>query len=199
MLTLLLLIIPLCGVISLSTAAFQKFFVNDLMEIKIIALTTSIINIIISLIILIFYDFSVNHFQFLQDFDKVKFCDFYSGLDGISIYFVLVTTIITPIALLSNWSSIKVTVRAYAIIILLLETLLLAVFLLLDVFLFYVFFESILPPLFILIGLFGSNERVRASFYLFLYTFILKCIKAKYRVNPKTLVIKVIREILLPA
>nr|YP_009582597.1 NADH dehydrogenase subunit 4 [Dactylellina haptotyla]QBL01982.1 NADH dehydrogenase subunit 4 [Dactylellina haptotyla] len=142
------------------------------MEIKIIALTTSIINVIISLIILIFYDFSLNHFQFLQDFDKVKFCDFYSGLDGISIYFVLVTTIITPIALLSNWSSIKVTVRAYAIIILLLETLLLAVFLLLDVFLFYIFFESILPPLFILIGLFGSNERVRASFYLFLYTLL---------------------------
>nr|YP_009663725.1 NADH dehydrogenase subunit 4 [Dactylella tenuis]QCW06864.1 NADH dehydrogenase subunit 4 [Dactylella tenuis] len=171
-LTLLLLFVPLSGVICLSTAAFQKFFVNDHMEIKIIALTTSIINIIISLIILIFYDFSLNHFQFLQDFDKVKFCDFYSGLDGISIYFVLVTTIITPIALLSNWSSIKVTVRAYAIIILLLETLLLAVFLLLDVFLFYIFFESILPPLFILIGLFGSNERVRASFYLFLYTLL---------------------------
>jgi hypothetical protein len=166
------------------------------MEIKIIALTTSIINIIISLIIFIFYDFSLNHFQFLQDFDKVKFCDFYSGLDGISVYFVLVTTIITPIALLSNWNSIKVTVRAYAIIILLLETLLLAVFLLLDVFLFYIFFESILPPLFILIGLFGSNERVRASFYLFLYTFILKCTKAKHRVNPKVLVTKVIREIL---
>nr|YP_010608768.1 NADH dehydrogenase subunit 4 [Drechslerella dactyloides]WAN89848.1 NADH dehydrogenase subunit 4 [Drechslerella dactyloides] len=145
---------------------------NEQMEIKIIALTTSIINVIISLIILIFYDFSLNHFQFLQDFDKVKFCDFYSGLDGISIYFVLVTTIITPIALLSNWNSRKLTIRAYAIIILLLETLLLAVFLLLDVFLFYVFFESILPPLFILIGLFGSNERVRASFYLFLYTLL---------------------------
>lgn len=196
----LLLIVPLTGVICLSTAAFQKFFVNDHMEIKIIALTTSLINIIISLIILIFYDFSLNHFQFLQDFDKVKFCDFYSGLDGISIYFVLVTTIITPIALLSNWSSIKVTARAYAIIILLLETLLLAVFLLLDVFLFYIFFESILPPLFILIGLFGSNERVRASFYLFLYTLLpLKCVKAKYRGNPKALVIKVIKEILLLA
>ena len=102
MLTLLLLFVPLSGVIALSTAAFQKFFVNDQSEIKLIALTASIINIIISLIILIFYDFSLNHFQFLQDFDKVKFCDFYSGLDGISIYFVLVTTIITPIALLSN-------------------------------------------------------------------------------------------------
>jgi len=118
------------------------------------------------------YNFSSNHFQFTQDVDEVHFCDFYSGVDGLSIYFALVTAIITPIALLSNWNSIKVTVRAYVIIMLLLETLLLAVFLLLDIFLFYVFFESILPPLFILIGLFGSNEKVRASFYLFLYTLL---------------------------
>jgi NADH-ubiquinone oxidoreductase chain 4 len=92
------------------------------------------------------YNFSSNHFQFTQDVDEVHFCDFYSGVDGLSIYFALVTAIITPIALLSNWNSIKVTVRAYVIIMLLLETLLLAVFLLLDIFLFYVFFESILPP-----------------------------------------------------
>lgn len=55
---------------------------------------------------------------------------------------------------------------------LLLETLLLAVFMVLDIFLFYIFFESILPPLFILIGLFGSSNKVRASFYLFLYTLL---------------------------
>jgi NADH-ubiquinone oxidoreductase chain 4 len=55
---------------------------------------------------------------------------------------------------------------------LLLETLLLAVFLMLDVLLFYIFFETILPPLFILIGVFGSNNRVRASFYFFLYTLL---------------------------
>jgi len=82
---------------------------------------------------------------------------------------------------------------------LLLETLLLAVFLVLDILLFYIFFESILPPLFILIGLFGSNNRVRASFYLFLYTFFLKCKRAKHRGSPKTLVTKVIREILILA
>jgi len=62
--------------------------------------------------------------------------------------------------------------KSYLIIILLLETLLLAVFLVLDVLLFYIFFESILPPLFILIGLFGSSNKVRASFYIFLYTLL---------------------------
>jgi len=86
--------------------------------------------------------------------------------------------------------------KSYLIIILLLETLLLAVFLVLDVLLFYIFFESILPPLFILIGLFGSSNKVRASFYIFLYTFILKCKRAKYRGSPKALVTKVVKETL---
>ena len=82
---------------------------------------------------------------------------------------------------------------------LLLETLLIAVFLVLDILLFYIFFESILPPLFLLIGLFGSSNKVRASFYLFLYTFNLKCKRTKHRGTPKALVTKVIREILLLA
>ena len=85
---------------------------------------------------------------------------------------------------------------SFIIIILLLETLLLAVFLVLDILLFYVFFESILPPLFILIGLYGSSNKVRASFYLFLYTLTQQCKRAKHRENPKALVTKVIREIL---
>jgi len=98
--------------------------------------------------------------------------DVYLGVDGISIYFVLLTTIIMPIAILSNWNSITENVKSYLIIMLLLETLLLAVFLVLDILLFYIFFESILPPLFLLIGLFGSSNKVRASFYLFLYTLL---------------------------
>ena len=77
-----------------------------------------------------------------------------------------------PISLLSNWSSISENIKSYLIIILLLETLLLAVFIVLDILLFYIFFESILPPLFLLIGIFGSSNRVRASFYLFLYTLL---------------------------
>ena len=76
---------------------------------------------------------------------------------------------------------------------LLLETLLLAVFLVLDVLLFYIFFESILPPLFLLIGLFGSSNKVRASFYLFLYTLPKQCKRTKHRENPKALVTKVVR------
>ena len=68
-------------------------------------------------------------------------------------YFVLLTTIIMPISLLSNWSSTTENVKSYVVIILLLETLLIGVFLVLDILLFFIFFESILPPLFILIGI----------------------------------------------
>ena len=90
-------------------------------------------------------------------------------MDGISIYFILLTTTIIPISLLSNWTSISKNVESYVIIILLLETLLLAVFLVLDILLFYIFFESILPPLFILIGIFGSDNRVKANISSIIY------------------------------
>ena len=77
---------------------------------------------------------------------------------------------------------------------LLLETLLLIVFMASDIMLFYIFFESILPPLFLLIGIFGSDNKVSASYYLFLYTFNLKCKRAKDRGSPKALVTKVVKE-----
>ena len=158
------------GVFTISTGMSYELSFLNIRRIKTIALATSIVNLIVSLVIFILFDFSSNQFQFVQEYHEISSFDFYLGLDGLSIYFVLLTTIITPIALLSNWNSINENVRSFVIIILLLESLLLAVFLVLDILLFYIFFESILPPLFILIGLFGSSNKVRASFYLFLYT-----------------------------
>ena len=174
-----LLLIPLLGIFVISTSNVYVGTTGETsahssslksLNIKNIALFTSLINLFISLIIFILFDFSSNQFQFVQEYHEVSSFDFYLGLDGLSIYFVLLTTIITPIALLSNWTSITDNVKSFVIIILLLESLLLTVFLVLDILLFYIFFESILPPLFILIGLFGSSNKVRASFYLFLYT-----------------------------
>ena len=172
MLLLLLLLIPIVGIFLISTGMSYDYSALNLKRIKFIALTTSILNLFVSLIIFIFFDFSSNQFQFVQEYHQISSFDFYLGVDGLSIYFVLLTTIIIPISLLSNWTSISENIRAYVIILLLLETLLLTVFLVLDILLFYIFFESILPPLFILIGLFGSSNRVRASFYLFLYTLL---------------------------
>nr|QQY98352.1 NADH dehydrogenase subunit 4 [Blumeria graminis f. sp. tritici] len=165
---LLLLFTPLFGIFLIT---ISRYFAVKKFE-KRIALITTIINLLVSLVIFILFDKSINEFQlpFVQEYHNLSSYDLYLGIDGISIYFVLLTTIISPIALLSNWYSIDLNVKSFVIIILLLESLLLAVFLVLDLLMFYIFFESILPPLFILIGLYGSNNKVRASFYLFLYT-----------------------------
>ena len=196
MLTSYLLIIPIIGIFVIYSLpvnqkiAVQSIDENNLNEeelisnssynksnsnvklIKTIALTTSIINLIVSLFMFLVFDFSSNQFQFVQESYQISSFDFYLGVDGLSIYFVLLTTFIMPIALLANWTSISENTKSYVIIILLLETLLLACFLVLDILLFYIFFESVLPPLFILIGLFGSSEKIRASFYIFLYTLL---------------------------
>lgn len=169
--SLLLLITPLIGIglITIETNYGLSLF-NEI-KIKSIALLTSIINLIISLVMFIIFDFSSKSYSFIEEHYQISYFDIYLGVDGLSIYFVLLTTIIMPIAILSNWNSItSKNVLSFVVIMLLLETLLLAVFLVLDVLLFYIFFESILPPLFLLIGLFGSSNKVRASFYLFLYT-----------------------------
>jgi NADH-ubiquinone oxidoreductase chain 4 len=169
MLLLSLLLTPILGVITLFINKDKELSAAN---IKWIALTASVLNFFIALVIFILFDFSTNQFQFVQEYHEISYFDLYLGVDGLSIYFILLTTLIIPISLVSNWKSITKDIQSYVIIILLLESLLLAVFLVLDILLFYIFFESILPPLFILIGVFGSDNRVKASFYLFLYTLL---------------------------
>lgn len=171
--SLLLLLIPLIGISIVTIEANYGLSLINEIKIKSIALTTSIVNLAVSLVMFILFDFSSKQFQFIEEHYEISYFDIYLGVDGLSIYFVLLTTIIMPIAILSNWNSIQSkNVLSFVVIMLLLETLLLAVFLVLDILLFYIFFESILPPLFLLIGLFGSSNKVRASFYLFLYTLL---------------------------
>lgn len=169
-----LLVIPIVGIVVIITDFVSNFTnkISKVQQAKQVAILTSVFNLIISLAIFMLFDFSSNQFQFVQESYKIVNYSIYLGLDGLSIYFVLLTTIISPVALLSNWVSVSENVKSNVIIMLLLETLLLAVFLVLDILLFYIFFESILPPLFLLIGLFGSDNKVRASFYLFLYTLL---------------------------
>lgn len=171
--SLLLLLVPLIGISFVTIEANYGLSLVNNIKIKSIALITSIINLVISLVMFILFDFSSKQFQFIEEHYQISYFDIYLGVDGLSIYFILLTTIIMPVAILSNWNSIQSkNVLSFVVIMLLLETLLLAVFLVLDILLFYIFFESILPPLFLLIGLFGSSNKVRASFYLFLYTLL---------------------------
>jgi NADH:ubiquinone oxidoreductase subunit 4 (subunit M) len=101
MLLLSLLLIPIVGIFIISISMSYDLYINT-KHIKCVALTTSILNFFVSLIIFILFDFSSNQFQFVQEYHEINSLDFYLGIDGLSIYFVLLTTIIIPIALLSN-------------------------------------------------------------------------------------------------
>ena len=102
MLLMFLLLIPIIGIFIISTGMFDELSAINIKRIKFIALTTSIVNLFVSLIIFILFDFSSNQFQFVQEYHEISSFDFYLGVDGLSIYFILLTTIIMPISLLSN-------------------------------------------------------------------------------------------------
>jgi NADH-ubiquinone oxidoreductase chain 4 len=160
-------LLPLLGIIFLSS--INRTRINN---IKTFSLFISILTLCVSLLMYIFFDNSNVDYQFIQEITEINGLNIYIGIDGISIYFILLTTFITPIVILSNWYSISDNIKTYMILILLLEMLLIFVFLVLNIFLFYIFFESTLIPLFLLIGIYGSYNKVRASFYLFLYTLL---------------------------
>lgn len=164
-----LLIIPLLGSFALLPIAEGTVAGDSRM--KRIALFTALVNFVLSIVLWGEFDSSATQYQFVQEFNNLSFCHFHIGIDGISLYFVLLTTFITPICILSNWSNIKAGIKYFLIAFLLLETLLIAVFVVLDLMLFYIFFESVLIPLFLIVGIWGGSEnRIRAAFLLFLYT-----------------------------
>jgi NADH-ubiquinone oxidoreductase chain 4 len=166
-----LILLPLLGTLVILTYSDKSYSQNS-NTLRVFALTVTVIDLILSLVIWFLFDNSSKHFQFIQEHYTVGYYDFYLGLDGLSIYFVLLTTLIAPISIISNWKSINTKVSYFLVIMLLLESALLLIYCVLDILMFYIFFESILAPLFILIGFFGSTDKIRASFYFFLYTFL---------------------------
>jgi NADH-ubiquinone oxidoreductase chain 4 len=160
----LLLIIPIIGSIVMLPISNKE-------NLKKIALITSLINLLVSILVWIQFDPNTTQYQFVYEFNQLSFCHLNIGIDGISLYFILLTTFITPIAILSNYNNITNNLKYFLISFLILETLQLAVFLVLDLLLFYIFFESVLPILFLIIIIYGSGEkRIRSAFLFFLYT-----------------------------
>lgn len=107
MLLMLLLLVPITGVFLITTTMSSNESDHsstnlNLKRIKVTGLITSIVNLFISLIVFLLFNFSSNQFQFVQEYHSISSFDFYLGVDGISIYFVLLTTIIMPLAILSN-------------------------------------------------------------------------------------------------
>ena len=165
----LLLIIPIIG--SLFILSIQENTLNSNYQMRTIAISTSLINLLISIFLWLNFDSNTTQFQFVSEFDYLTFGHLNFGIDGISLYFVLLTTFITPIAIISNAYNINSNLKFFLISFLILETLQLALFLILDLLLFYIFFESVLPILFIIIIVYGSGEfRFRSANLFFLYT-----------------------------
>ena len=137
-----------------------------------VALWTSLITFLLSLLIWVNFDSASTAFQFEETAVWVPSLGigYHMGVDGISVFFVLLSTLLTPICILASWDAITKHVREYMIAFLVLETLMVGMFCALDLFLFYVFFEGVLIPMFIIIGVWGGARRVYSAFKFFLYT-----------------------------
>jgi NADH-ubiquinone oxidoreductase chain 4 len=165
----LLLLIPLIG--SLLLLTIPENSIENKIRMKRITLISMLINFIISIYIWLEFDSSTNQYQFVYEFIDLSYCHLNIGIDGISLFFVLLTTFISPIAILSNYNNIDNNLKYFLISFLLLETLQIGVFIVLDLILFYIFFESVLPILFLIIIIYGSGEaRIRSALLFFLYT-----------------------------
>ena len=158
-----------------SIGALFLFFINskNINGIKYVSLFVSIINFLISIYLWLIFDQSSYEFQFVESRVWIKdFINYKVGVDGISILFIILTTFITPLCILSVNSSIKNRLKEFLIAILLMETLMIGVFCSLDLVIFYLFFEGGLIPMFLIIGIWGGERRVYSAFKFFLFTLL---------------------------
>ncbi len=140
---------------------------------KYVALFISLANFLLSLYLWFVFDKSSTQFQFVENRDWLTgYINYKVGIDGISILFILLTTFITPICIISVNSTITKRLKDFLIAILLMETLMIGVFCSLDLVVFYLFFEAGLIPMFLIIGIWGGEKRVYSAFKFFLYTLL---------------------------
>lgn len=164
--------LPLVGVVFI-------FFIRGKDEeigrnVKLVALYTSLFTLILSLYLFFNFDPTNSGLQFVEKhqwFDDLNIF-YHMGVDGLSIFFVLLAALLTPICILCSWETIKTNIREYMICFLILETFMIGMFLAQDFLLFYIFFEAVLLPMYIIIGVWGGPRRIYASFKFFLYTLL---------------------------
>nr|AXI97809.1 NADH dehydrogenase subunit 4 [Gracilaria vermiculophylla] len=142
---------------------------------RLIALNIACLTFLLSLFLWIQFDSTTSLFQFSSTYNWIPSINLYYtiGIDGISLFFILLTTLLTVLCVLVSWGSVQTLVKEYLICFLLLEFFLIQVFCVLDLLWFYIFFESVLIPMFLIVGIWGSRERkIRAAYQFFLYTLI---------------------------
>lgn len=165
-----IIILPLIGVFFLTIIPSSNKYM-----LKITALQFSCLTLIFSLLLWVFFNHATCKFQFLNKLFWIPNLNFNLtlGIDGISLFFIILTALLIPLCLLVSWNSVNHNLKEFLILFLIMEMFLLIVFSVLDLLLFYVFFESVLIPMFLIIGIWGSRERkIRAAYFFFLYTLL---------------------------
>ncbi len=152
---------------------FQKSNQNQYQSSKYVALFISLANFLLSLYLWYIFDPSIHSFQFVEDRQWIiGLVNYKIGIDGISILFILLTTFITPLCIISVNRTVKIKLKDFLIAILISESLMIGVFCSLDLVIFYLFFEGGLIPMFLIIGIWGGDRRVYSAFKFFLYTLL---------------------------
>ncbi len=165
-----LILLPLLGALFIF---FSKSKSNTQLTSKYLALFVSFANFILSLYLWHLFDPSTSEFQFLEERSWIKgFINYKVGIDGISILFIILTTFISSLCVVSVNNTIKNRLKEFLIAILLMESLMIGVFCSLDLVVFYLFFEGGLIPMFLIIGIWGGERRVYSAFKFFLYTLL---------------------------
>ena len=166
-----LILLPLVG--SLFILFVKSDSSNNYQSSKYVALFTSFVNFLISIYLWYSFDNSISEFQFIEDKQWLRgFVNYKVGIDGISILFILLTTLITPLSIISINNSISSRLKEFLIAMLVMESLMIGVFCSLDLVIFYLFFEGGLIPMFLIIGIWGGSRRVYSAFKFFLFTLL---------------------------
>ena len=164
--------LPLTGVLFLMLIRGNEVAVAA--NARLVALWVSGFTFLLSLYLYIGFDPEIMGYQFEERADWItgSGISYHLGIDGISMPFILLATFLTPLSILASWKSITCRVRDYMIAFLVLEVMMVGMFASLDMLMFYLFFEGVLIPMFIIIGVWGGAERVYAAFKFFLYTLL---------------------------
>lgn len=186
-----LILTPLAGALLLTT--MREDSTQAVSRVKQTALLASVVAFAVAMLLWLQFDSASSELQFTVKYaafphdsfnvdtgvgsvnvsNNTSYFNMHLGLDGLSLYFVLLTAFTMPICVLASWSNVQHSVKSYMIALLVLQSLLTTAFVVQDLLLFYVFFEAVLVPLFVLVGVWGASaDRVRAAFLLFLYTLL---------------------------
>lgn len=164
-----IIFLPLAGAIAIMFIHRDK---TELIQ-KLTLILTSLVF-LLSLPLFFGFNASSSTFQFVEQAQWIKSIgiSYHVGIDGISVLMVLLTTFLTPLVVLSSWSSIKTRIKEYMIVLLMLETGMIGVFCALDLFLFYIFWEGMLIPMYFIIGIWGGTRKIYATIKFFLFTML---------------------------